>query len=94
MGRFILAVAAGASSVVIGVSSVNAAGKGSANGNPSPGPQGLATGNSDLTAGAPAVSTGPSSDTSGSTMTMTPAIQPSGSDDKVNVRGTILRLPF
>ena len=92
MGRFLLGVVAIGLSV-IGASFANAASKGSGN---SSGPAGLATGNPNVTTSTTTTSTTQSlSDTAlGSTGTTTPVIEPSGSDDKVNVRGTIFKLPF
>lgn len=97
MGRFFIFFIAGATvglSLLIGASWANAAGKGS--GNASPGaPQGLALGNDTTSASLPSISQSPSDAALGSMLTTTPTIQPSGgSDDKVNVKGMILRLPF
>src|SRR5262249_49347496 len=70
----------------------NAAGKRSGNGNPGTS-QGLAVGNPETVADTLGASTNdsPSGGVFGSTLMIAPTIQPSGSEDKVNV---VPRLPF
>jgi hypothetical protein len=89
MRRFVLAVATIGPSLVFAASLANAAGKGSG------APQGTVHGNANSTAGAPASSAGQSGGaSSNSVLTQPLTIQPSGGDDQLNLRRTILRLPF
>jgi len=87
--RFLLAVGTIGLSLVFAASLANAAGKGSG------APTGLVHGNASSTAGGPAPSAGQSSEaSSNSALTQLPTLQPSGGDDQLNLRRTILRLPF
>jgi hypothetical protein len=89
MKKFVLAVATIGPSLVFAVSFANAAGKGLG------APQGVVHGNASSAAGAPASSAGQSSGASSSSVLTQPlTIQPSGGDDQLNLRRTILRLPF
>ena len=89
MKKFVLAVATIGSSLVFAASLANAAGKGSG------APQSVGQGNGNSNAGIPALSAGQGSGApSNSVATQSLTIQPSGGDDQLNLRRTILRLPF
>jgi hypothetical protein len=89
MRRFVLALATIGWSVAIAAPSANAAGKGSG---AAQGGSNAAHGSANSTAGAPA---GPGfGESPSSALTSTPTIQPSVGDDQLNLRRTILRLPF
>jgi hypothetical protein len=89
MKRFVLAVATIGPSLVFAASLADAASGGSG------APQGAVHGNAHSTAGATAPSAGQSSAaSSNSVLTQPLTSQPSGGDNQLDLRRTILRLPF